>query len=137
MKEVLGSSTRILNTRYRRSGHIFGGRYYWSLIREPDYFAHSLKYVLRNPVRASLCANVSGYEFSTYSGLVGKVYLPLVITSPSEPIARLVLKDFDLLDDWLNTPHAMEQNEAIKKALRRKEFEFPATKARRVADFPI
>src|SRR5690348_15519526 len=37
MKEVLSSTTRMLNTRLRRSGHIFGGRYFWSLLREPSY----------------------------------------------------------------------------------------------------
>ncbi len=137
MKEVLGSSTRILNTRNQRSGHVFGGRYFWSLIREPDYYAHALKYVLRNPAKAGFCSNISDYDFSTYSGLMGMVYLPLMITSPAEDLARLVPIDPYDLDVWLNIPHEVEHNAAIKRALRRKEFEFAPTKARRTAQFPI
>lgn len=137
MKEVLGSATRILNTRYRRSGHVFGGRYHWSLIGEPDYYAHALKYVLRNPVKAGLCSSVSDYDFSSHSGLMGRVYLPLSITPPGGPLVRLVPQSFEAMDVWLNTAHAAEHNEAIRKALRRKEFAFAVSKARRRVPFSI
>jgi putative transposase len=138
MKEVLGSTTRTLNSRYGRSGHIFGGRYFWSLIREPDYYAHAMKYVLRNPVKAGLCTKVSDYPFGTYSGLMGEIYLPLAITPPTNKLARLIPEETQALDDWLNTPHTPEQYAAIQKAVRRKVFEFAPTKnARRKPNLTI
>jgi putative transposase len=138
MREFLGSSSRILNTRNRRSGHIFGGRYFWSLIRESKYYAHALKYVIRNPVRAGLCDFVADYPFSTFSGLVGSVPLPVAITPPLHGLAWQVPEGSQALDAWLNTAHTAEQNEAIRKALRRREFEFFATQnARRWPNFTI
>jgi putative transposase len=138
MKEVLGSSTRILNMRCQRSGHIFGGRYFWSLIREPDYYAHALKYVLRNPVKAGLCAQVAEYPFSTYSGLVGVVPFPIAIVPPFGPLERLVPMDVEAVDAWLNCAHGLGQNEAIKNALRRKEFKFsPARSSRKPSSFSV
>jgi putative transposase len=138
MKEVLGSTTRILNTRTRRSGHLFGGRYFWSLIREPDYYAHALKYVLRNPVKAALSTTVSDYPLSTYSGQVGEVPLPVAITSPTRQILRLVPEDPEALDAWLNSAHPTELQEAIQKGLRRKEFTFaPQEDTRRKPQFTI
>jgi putative transposase len=136
MKEVLGSTTRILNTKHCRSGHIFGGRYFWSLIQEPAYFAHALKYVYRNPVKAGICENVGEYPFSTYAGIVGEAPLPVPICPPFNNMDLAVPKDLERLDQWINAAHSLEQNEAIKKALRRKRFEiFRNRKTRRPIQF--
>ena len=125
MKEVIGSSTRIINTRCRRWGRIFGGRYNWSLIREPLYFAHALKYVYRNPVKAGLCEAVGDYEFSTFAGLIGLRNLPVPILQPREGINSLLPEagDFVGLERWLNQQHRAEENEAIRVGLRKREFE--------------
>ncbi|MGZ3653237.1 MAG: transposase [Bdellovibrionota bacterium] len=138
MKEFLSSSTRILNTRSGRSGHIFGGRYYWSLIKEPAYYAHTLKYVYRNPVKAALCDDVGDYRFSTYPGLVGRQPLPIPLFYPDPPLGILLPVGVQEMDTWLNTAHKKEQNDAIKRALKRQEFQFAcARESRRVVNFEI
>jgi hypothetical protein len=132
MKELLGSSTRILNTKYGRSGHIFGGRYFWSVIREPTYYAHAVKYVYRNPVKAGLCEKVSDYVFSTYACGLGFSPMPFPIFPPIEKnLDRLLPKDAQSLDEWLNKPHKTDENEAIQKALKRREFKLPVVRSSR------
>lgn len=125
MKEFLGSSTRILNARHGRCGHIFGGRYFWSVIRESSHYAHAIKYVYRNPVKANLCEMVSDYAFSTYAGRLGFRHLPFPIFPPQDHLDRLLPHDAQALDEWLNRPHKIEENDAIRKALKRKEFKLP------------
>ncbi len=122
MKEIQGSTTRIVNTRHRRHGHLFCGRYYWSLIDSPLYFANVLKYVVRNPVKAALCESVAEFPFSTYAGLVGNCHLPFALFPPGRNLDLLLPAEASQRDHWLNTPHGAEVNEVIRKGLRRKQF---------------
>lgn len=131
MKEFLGSSTRILNTRYGRCGHIFGGRYFWSVMREPSYYAHAMKYVYRNPAKAGLCEMVADYAFGTYAGGLGFKHLPFPIFPPQNRLDRLLPQDAQAFDEWLNRPHKIEENDAIRRALKRREFKLPVMKSSR------
>ena len=138
MRDFISASTRILNVKSRHSGRIFGGRYNWSLVSNPYYYAHVLKYVIRNPVKAGLAAKAGDYPFSTYSGEIGTVRLPLAISEPDETLGSLVPKDFEARDLWLNEPHPSELNRAIRTGLRSKEFKvFPDPEKRRKHDLTI
>lgn len=127
MRDLLSSYTRIVNAKYSRTGHLFGGRFNRSLIRNPYYYAHVLKYVYRNPVKAGICDRVGDYPFSTYSALTGRHRLEIPIQRPLEGLDRLVPYTEDLIpsDEWLNQPHPAEASEAIRRALLKKEFGLP------------
>ncbi len=138
MRDFLSSSTRIMNSRTRRSGRVFGGRYFWSVVTGPNYYAHVLKYIYRNPVKAGLSAAIAEYPFSTYAGLLGAVPLPLVISPPENRLADSLSSEVGSLDLWLNTPHSVEMNEAIRKGLRQDEFQIdPCRKTRRKIDLAL
>lgn len=128
MQGFLSSSTRIINTKTRRSGHLFGGRYYWSLIQDPLYYAHALKYVYRNPVKAGLCESVEDYRFSTFPGLIGRIHLPVAIHAAPNNIGRLVASSYAEQGDWLNQSHRAEEAAAIRHALTRKNFKLPVNR---------
>ncbi|MCM2277103.1 MAG: hypothetical protein NDJ89_03420 [Oligoflexia bacterium] len=124
MNFFMSSVTRIANSAAGRSGHIFGGPYFRTLIQSSLYFAHALKYVYRNPVRAQLCNRVEDYAFSTLHGLLGQSHLPfpvfmtetlLDVGLPSEEPGSWL--------EWLNRPSPVEADEFIKKALRKKSLE--------------
>ncbi len=135
MRDFLSASTRIINHRTGRSGRVFGGRYFWSLVSDSTYYAHVLKYVIRNPAKAELCEFVADYPFSTYSGLVGSIPLPVAITPPGRDLSEQISKDSGAIDAWLNKPHSKELNEAIKRGLRKEEFQIsPDAKTRRKID---
>ena len=90
MNLFMSDVTREMNRRTGRTGHAFGGPYFWSIITSTRYYGHALKYVYRNPVRGKLCDQVEEYEFSTVQGLLGLKHLsfPLHYTR-----AGLELKD--------------------------------------------
>ena len=52
------------NQRYARTGHLFGDRFTSNVIDSEEYLADAVDYVLANPVRAGLCANVDEYRWS-------------------------------------------------------------------------
>ena len=125
MKEFMSSTTRIINTRKRRWGRVFGARYYPSLIQNSIYYAHALKYVYRNPVKAGLSDYVETYLYSTIAALYGQVHLPLPIEHSPKYVHRFIPSEPDTLKDWANQPYNCEESQAIHKALRKKEFKLP------------
>jgi REP element-mobilizing transposase RayT len=126
------SITRTHNLKSGRSGHLFSGRYRWSVIQSSLYFAHALKYVYRNPVKAGLCNRVEDYRFSTLYGLTGRSFLPVPVDYPSDAsFRRFIPEDSVEFLEWLNTPYKSEDSENIKKALRRKIFELPRNRLTR------
>jgi REP element-mobilizing transposase RayT len=127
MKQFSSFVTRTYNLKSGRIGHLFKGRYRWSLIDSPLYYAHALKYVYRNPVKAGLCNQVEEYPFSTLHGILGRNRLPFpvnTIASEQFPL-NLVPEQTDELLRWLNTPFRNEESEIIRKAFRRKIFQIP------------
>ena len=135
MREFLSSSTRIINAKNQRTGRVFGGPYSGSLIQDPYYFLHAYKYVIRNPARAKLCSFVGQYAFSTYACSIGLRHLPIPLCMPEWNLAAFLPQDAESMDLWLNKPHRSEENEALRKALRRKEFSMPAHRSSRRADW--
>ncbi len=128
MMHFMRSTTQIVNSYTNRSGHVFDGRYHWSLIQSDLYFAHAYKYVFRNPVRAGTCATVESYPYSSLAGQLGlrplrfPIFYPLGVGGhikiPSDSVECL---------DWLNRPFQTEHQLAIQNALRRTRFEFQKT----------
>lgn len=54
MKSFMRNTTKTLNLESGRSGRIFGGPYYPSIIESDQYFSQAYKYVYRNPAKAKL-----------------------------------------------------------------------------------
>lgn len=119
MKYLHREVARAANKVAGRINHFFGGRYKWSVIYEEAYYWNSIKYIFRNPVRAGICKDVSEYQFSSLNTSYEdfKWEMTDFFNKPNELI------DLDL--DWLNEPFQTEKEEAIKKALRRREFKLP------------
>lgn len=124
MSVFMASITRTSNLISGRSGHIFGGPYHWSLINSSRYFAHALKYVYRNPVRARICDRVERYRFSSLQGLLGFSHLPfpIYLTRVGMEVALPAVEAFEQID-WLNKPFPAEAEMLIQKGLRKKVFD--------------
>jgi REP element-mobilizing transposase RayT len=52
------------NRRYERKGHLFGGRFWTSLIESEEHLHQACEYVLQNPVRAGLCDRPADWPWS-------------------------------------------------------------------------
>ena len=126
MQHWMRSGTRSLNLHSGHSGHIFSGRYHWTIIDSPTYYSHAFKYVYRNPVRAGLCESVQDYTFSTLSGLAGSRNLPFPIHYPFRKDNHIFIPDsFDEMVSWLNHPFKIEHLKAIQKAMNRTRYQPP------------
>jgi putative transposase len=126
MAEFGSSATRNFNLISGRSGHLFGGRYHWSIIQSSLHYACVFKYIYRNPVRAGIVERAEAYRFSTLHGLMGSSHLPLPIHySEVDRRGPSFIPEIDDLLDWLNQPFKKEEQEAIGKGLRRKVFSLP------------
>jgi REP element-mobilizing transposase RayT len=125
MKYFMRETARQINQISGRINHVFGNRYHWTLIKHPLHYAHTLKYVYRNPIRAGLCTRVEDYPFSSLRGLFGQSHLPFFIKPSGTSISSLVPDIESQLLKWLNTDYRVEHYDAIHKALRRFVFELP------------
>ncbi len=125
------SSTRIINVRTQRSGHLYGGRYHWCLITNPTYYAHALKYVYRNPVKAGLSESAEGYPYSTLRAVLGIDGPSIALANPLNSFSSDLATDLWEFKNWIESPYASEESEAIRIALRRKEFKLPLRQSNR------
>jgi putative transposase len=121
------SMTRTFNRVSGRTGHLFGGRYHWTLIQSPLHYAYATKYVYRNPVRAGITSTVEQYPYSSLHGLLGlgTLTFPIHYSELEGQGAGSMLYEFDPLLRWLNQPFRKELLEAIDRGFKRKVLELP------------
>jgi putative transposase len=128
MKYFHREVARRANRLAGRTNHFWGGRYKWSLIGTEYYYWNVTKYVFRNPVKSGICKSVNDYQFSS----LNQPSFPWQMTDFFNEPNRLI----ELNDEWLNEPFFNEEEEAIKKALRRREFKLPKDKNRTIVRLP-
>lgn len=56
--------------KYKSCGHIFQGRFLSEPVDSQEYFQTVLRYILRNPVKAKLCATIIDYKYSNARALL-------------------------------------------------------------------
>lgn len=67
MMQSLGRSyVRYFNKRYHRTGTLWEGRYWASLIADERYWLTCLRYVEMNPVAARMVSSPDAYPWSSY-----------------------------------------------------------------------
>jgi len=90
------------NKRYKRSGHLFGGRFHAFLIEKETYFTEVLRYVILNPVRADMVARPEEYRWSSYRATAGLESAPdwldrgaaLAAFAPDAALAAAYYREF-------------------------------------------
>ena len=127
-------TSRGIARKSNRINHIYGGRNHKSLIVDPVYYAHCLKYVYRNPVKAGVCKSVEDYKWSTIS--TKRSELNSLLVEPPTSHLRFVPVDLTELLSWLNDPTPIELEEHCRKAIKRSRFHFkPSRKGQKQPDF--
>ena len=66
MKAIKERHAIRVNRRHGETGHVFEGRYYAGPIRTDAHLLQSIRYVVRNPVRARLCAAATDWDWSSH-----------------------------------------------------------------------
>lgn len=83
MHRLLGSYTQWFNTRERRFGHLWKGRYKAILVERGPYLLECSRYIHLNPNRAGLSRPAERWKWSSYRNYVsglGKPAVPWVTT---------------------------------------------------------
>lgn len=79
MQMLNGRYAQRFNWRYKRRGHLFGGRFMSVHIQDETHLMAAHRYVARNPVRAGLCAAPADWRWSSYRALVGADLPPIFL----------------------------------------------------------
>lgn len=67
--------TRWINSRHKRMGHLFQGRYKALLVDKDSYLLELVRYIHLNPVRAGLVGTPADYEWSGHRVYLGKEHI--------------------------------------------------------------
>ena len=122
MQEFMRSITKTMNFKSGRVGRVFGARYHWSLVRNVEYFDVVIKYIYRNPIRAQIAYGLLEHPFSSLRWLYA-VDPPLIeIESGMGETETIPNRNTDEFLLWLDEPFRTEEQESIKKGLRRTTF---------------
>lgn len=104
MREVNGVYSQAFNRRHGRVGHVLQGRYKALMIDKDAYLLELSRYIVLNPVRAGLVAEVGTWTWSSYLAVAGKALPP----------------------DWLAVPDALKLFHAEPTRARRAYIRFVA-----------
>lgn len=87
MQNVSQRYTQWFNSRYKRCGHLFQGRYKAVMVDSDEYLLELAAYIHLNPVRAGITDHPARYQWSSHSAYTGKGSYPWLET-------RLILSEF-------------------------------------------
>ncbi len=76
MRHINGAYTNYYNTKRRRVGHLFQGRYKAILIEADEYLMELSRYIHLNPVRAGMAAKPEEHPWSSYPEYIGARLAP-------------------------------------------------------------
>jgi putative transposase len=85
MQRLLTSYSQYHNRKYKKTGHVFQGRYKSILCQSDRYLRELVRYIHLNPVRVKMVTRADEYEFSGHRAYLGMDASGLV---DAEPVLR-------------------------------------------------
>ena len=85
-----------IRERTGRINRVFGDRYKWSLVENPNYYHQVLKYIYQNPLRANLVRRCEMYPYSSLYYVMNNLKFPLELYRP-------VINGKENFFQWLNS----------------------------------
>ncbi len=64
MHRLNGRYAQLFNKKFKRTGHLWGDRFWSRVVEDDDYLADVCAYVINNPVRAGLVARPQDWPWS-------------------------------------------------------------------------
>jgi REP-associated tyrosine transposase len=71
MRQQNGLYAQRFNRRNGRCGHVFQARFRAILVQKESHLLRAARYIVRNPVRAGICAQPGQWPWSSYQALAG------------------------------------------------------------------
>jgi putative transposase len=115
MQRLNGRYAAAINSRKRRSGHLFEGRFHSNIVDTEAYFFNVICYIVLNPVRAFLVKHPvfwpwSSYQKTAFGGSHPEFVNPDFIWSmlgDDRSVSREVY--FDFINEWLEEEHEVSR----------------------------
>lgn len=126
MQYFLRELSREVSRQTQRSNHLFGNRYFSSVIKSEVHLQTVYKYIYLNPVKAGMTDSVLKYRFSTLPGQLGLCPLLTPVIDPLE-----LVDNSEQILNWLDSRYDQQTWERIRKGLRRAEFKPASHPSRR------
>ena len=76
MRQLNGVYTQRFNSKHKRVGHVFQGRYKAILVDKDSYLLELSRYIVLNPVRAKIVRTAKDWPWSSYRATVGQIAQP-------------------------------------------------------------
>ncbi len=118
--------SKFLNAEHRSVNHIFGGRYYATIINTEKYLINVIKYLYQNPVRAGLVESVFDYKYSSLSLYTEGNSQGFVIAP--DPFTKTLfeqgLKGRDIWIEHVTTLYNQNEVSVMKQSLQRFRLQF-------------
>ena len=100
MRQLNGVYTQAYNRKYKKTGHLFQGRYKAILVDEDAYLLELSRYIVLNPIKAGMARQTRHWKWSSYRATTGR-----------EPVPQ-----------WLSVDHLLSQfGKQRKTAIRKYE----------------
>jgi putative transposase len=80
MRQLNGIYTQKYNWKYKKTGHVFQGRYKAILVDKDSYLLELCRYVVLNPIRAGIIENPQEWKWSNYLSTTGAQSPPECLT---------------------------------------------------------
>ena len=110
MQWLLTAHVRRYHRHYGSSGHVWQGRFKAFPIQRDEHLLTVLRYVERNPVRATLAARAEAWPWSSAGELV---------TSECPTIAAWPVPRVPNWREWVNKPLTERELEAVRRSIAR------------------
>jgi len=72
MRQLNGVYTQYYNRRHNLSGHVYQGRFKSILVDKSTYLLELSRYVVLNPLRATMINNIQDWQWSSYLAMIGE-----------------------------------------------------------------
>ncbi|MCX5809985.1 MAG: addiction module toxin RelE, partial [Proteobacteria bacterium] len=80
MRQLNGIYTQKYNWKYKKTGHVFQGRYKAIIVDKDSYLLELCRYVVLNPVRANIVNQPQDWKWSSYLPTAGVTKPPECLT---------------------------------------------------------
>jgi putative transposase len=81
LRQMNGIYTQKYNWKYKKTGHVFQGRYKAIIVDKDSYLLELSRYVVLNPIRAHMVENPEDWNWSSYRPTSGIDHPPLCLTT--------------------------------------------------------
>jgi len=120
MKHINSNYAIYFNKKYKRSGHLWQGRFYSRYITSEEYFYTIIRYIEQNPVEAGIVNDIKEYPYTLASSLINKKEI-ILCAKDSKLIKELEYVNVQdiigvkLNEDELKILNEIEHQKSMKK----------------------